>query len=450
VQWFRNFDMNNNKITGIDELQFNSGVTIETSGTDNYLDVVYSNTGSGGIRLWDGDSTIQGYLFGDGGATSSFGLLQGSGSWAVKCLENAYVELSHNGSGKLITQSAGCLVTGILTASQVGNSSTQTRDKLRVWGSSTYSIGMKSGYTFGGLGGQGSATPEYAMSFQMSNDAKRGWWWGDTSHTDAQGSMALTTDGRLNVATAMSVGDGESTITSPGSQNFVFSVYGSNGSRIHATQGIGLKVQGGGNSNSIQQWLNTSGTVVTVIGSTGKIGMNVASPVATLDMISTTGGYSSIVQQMEIPSYGTGIIFNRSASGSYNYTAQTFKYNGSTVGGVQINTSSTSFNTTSDYRLKENREKISDAIERVKELRPIKFNWIKEPGKSKVDGFYAHELAEVVPEAVVGEKDALDWEGNPHYQSIDPTKIVPLLTAALQQAIDKIEALELRINKLEK
>ena len=69
---------------------------------------------------------------------------------------------------------------------------------------------------------------------------------------------------------------------------------------------------------------------------------------------------------------------------------------------------------------------------------------------SKVDGFYAHELAEVVPEAVTGEKDALDWEGKPDYQAIDQAKIVPLLTAALQQAIDKIEALELRINKLEK
>jgi hypothetical protein len=79
----------------------------------------------------------------------------------------------------------------------------------------------------------------------------------------------------------------------------------------------------------------------------------------------------------------------------------------------------------------------------------LRFNWIKEPGKPKVDGFYAHELAEVVPEAVTGEKDALDWEGNPEYQAIDQAKIVPLLTAALQQAIDKIEELELRIQTIE-
>jgi len=341
----------------------------------------------------------------------------------------------------------------LTSAGYVGNNSAQTRDKLRVWGSSLYTIGMKSGYTFGGLGGDGTGTNDYAMSFQMSSGTpNRGWWWGDSSDTDAQGSMALTTDGRLSVPNAMRLGHGTSDTTSPGSSSspYVLSVYGGYGNRIISTQNIALTVQGGGNGTDIQKWLNTSGTAVTVIDNTGKIGMNVANPVATLDMISTTGGYSSIVQQMEIPSYGTGLLFNRSASGSYNYTAMSFRYNGSTVGGITINTTSISISYSSDYRLKENREDISDAIERVKELKPVKFNWIKEPGKSKVDGFYAHELAEVVPEAVVGEKDALDWEGNPHYQSIDPTKIVPLLTAALQQAIDKIEELELRINKLEK
>ena len=166
--------------------------------------------------------------------------------------------------------------------------------------------------------------------------------------------------------------------------------------------------------------------------------------------ISTGSGYGMRNLSVEIPGYGSGIKIYSPSSSSVDNNAMTFVNNGSTVGGINLNTSSTSFSTTSDYRLKENREDILGAIERVKELKPIKFNWIKEPGEAKVDGFYAHELAEVVPEAVTGEKDALDWEGNPAYQSIDQAKIVPLLTAALQQAIDKIEALELRINKLEK
>ena len=104
---------------------------------------------------------------------------------------------------------------------------------------------------------------------------------------------------------------------------------------------------------------------------------------------------------------------------------------------------------TSDYRLKENREEILDAFERVKLLKPSKFSWISEPTQAKVDGFYAHELAEVIPEAVSGEKDALDYEGKPEYQAIDQSKVVPLLAAALQQAINKIEELESRILTLE-
>ena len=66
-----------------------------------------------------------------------------------------------------------------------------------------------------------------------------------------------------------------------------------------------------------------------------------------------------------------------------------------------------------------------------------------------VDGFIAHEAAEVVPECVTGAKDEVDEDGNPQYQSIDQSKLVPLLTAALQEAIAKIESLEARITALE-
>ena len=207
-----NIAMGNKQITGIDELQFNSGVTIETSGADNYLDVVYSSTGAGGIRLWDGDSTLQGYLFGDGGATSSFGLLHGGGNWAVRCLENSYVELTHNSVAKLTTNTSGVTVSGTLTANIVGNSTSQTRSKLAVWSGNTYSIGMMSGFGYGGLGGNTTGT-DYAMSFQMSNSTNRGWWWGDTSHTNLQGAMSLTTTGKAVIATSLSIGYGESTRT---------------------------------------------------------------------------------------------------------------------------------------------------------------------------------------------------------------------------------------------
>ena len=160
-------------------------------------------------------------------------------------------------------------------------------------------------------------------------------------------------------------------------------------------------------------------------------------------------GFGMKTVQVEIPAYGDGLRFNSVAASSLDNSAITFYQDANKRGSIVVNATSTSYNTTSDYRLKENKEDISDAIERVKLLNPVKFNWISEPNKPKVDGFYAHELAEVVPEAVSGEKDALDYKNNPEYQSIDQSKIVPLLAAALQQAIDKIEILEQKIQLIE-
>ena len=139
--------------------------------------------------------------------------------------------------------------------------------------------------------------------------------------------------------------------------------------------------------------------------------------------------------------------------------------------GINAGTNSVSFNTSSDYRLKENESAISDGITRIKQLKPYKFNWIKDTTDTKVDGFFAHEVSSIVPEAIVGEKDGyekyrehqerpadknvgdfkLDEKGQkiPEYQQIDQSKLVPLLTAALQEAITEIESLKARVTTLE-
>jgi len=85
---------------------------------------------------------------------------------------------------------------------------TSSRDKLRVWNSSHYSMGMESGITFGALN-------DYGMTFQMSNTDYRGFWWGDSSHSKAQGAMSLTTTGHLTVAERLKVGDGQSSTSGP-------------------------------------------------------------------------------------------------------------------------------------------------------------------------------------------------------------------------------------------
>jgi hypothetical protein len=117
------------------------------------------------------------------------------------------------------------------------------------------------------------------------------------------------------------------------------------------------------------------------------------------------------------------------------------------VGFIATSGSSTIYSTSSDYRLKEDVQPMVGSVDRLMALKPVNFAW-KVDG-SRVDGFLAHEAQEVVPECVTGEKDAVDDEGNPQYQGIDQSKIVPLLVAALQEALTKIEALEARVAALE-
>ena len=111
------------------------------------------------------------------------------------------------------------------------------------------------------------------------------------------------------------------------------------------------------------------------------------------------------------------------------------------VGQIVTGSNSTTYDTTSDYRLKENEVAISDGITRLKTLKPYRFNFKNTPSEI-LDGFYAHEVMTVVPQAVVGKKDEVDSNGDPKYQGIDHSMIVPLLVAALQEAIGRIEALE--------
>ena len=126
-----------------------------------------------------------------------------------------------------------------------------------------------------------------------------------------------------------------------------------------------------------------------------------------------------------------------------------FSYNGGSIGSsTQNGTTGASFNTTSDYRLKENIVPLTGAAARLSQIPVHRFNFIADPDRI-VDGFIAHEAQAVVPECVTGEKDAVDADGNPVYQGIDQSKLVPLLTAALQEALAEIESLKARVTALE-
>jgi hypothetical protein len=99
----------------------------------------------------------------------------------------------------------------------------------------------------------------------------------------------------------------------------------------------------------------------------------------------------------------------------------------------------TAYNVSSDYRLKENIIPLTGALERIAQLKPSVYNYKTDPS-TQIEGFIAHELAEVVPHAVTGEKDAVDADGNSVYQGVDVSFLVPHLTAAIQELKAELDA----------
>jgi hypothetical protein len=117
--------------------------------------------------------------------------------------------------------------------------------------------------------------------------------------------------------------------------------------------------------------------------------------------------------------------------GSDSGTTAAFRQNGTVVGAINVTGSSTSYVTSSDYRLKEDIAPMTGALDTVSALKPVTYKW-KSTGEES-QGFIAHELQAVVPDCVTGEKDAVDSEGNPQYQGIDTSFLVATLTAAIQE-----------------
>lgn len=190
------------------------------------------------------------------------------------------------------------------------------------------------------------------------------------------------------------------------------------------------------------------------------------SDAGTFDIMALNGGTIQLVAENSsreirfnrIGSVGASIVLGGSGSNACWMTMEhivsnngdwfhAFRRNGSWIGSIAVaSSSSVAFNTTSDYRLKCNEIAIKNALNTITQLSPYEFNW--EADGSYDHGFFAHELQEVLPHVVTGEKDKVNEEGDPVYQQVDYSRLVPLLTKGIKELIENVESLKYTVLEL--
>ena len=260
-------------------------------------------------------------------------------------------------------------------------------------------------------------------------------------------------------STAITIDSSENT-TFDGGTNYPIKWTGAGGAATGSLYGDGSSVGLMYGDSSFATGLNfttdtlkfrTGSTERMRIDSSGRVGINGSPTQARFEVAETAN--------TQVP-----VRINDTSNTATNTHRIRFDSCGTEVGRILANSTSVTYATSSDYRLKENVVPMSGSIDRLKALKPSKFNFIAEP-LNVVDGFLAHEAGEVVPECVHGTKDAMKDEeyevtpavmdgetivtkavmgtrSVPDYQGIDQSKLVPLLVASLQEAIARIEQLE--------
>jgi hypothetical protein len=171
------------------------------------------------------------------------------------------------------------------------------------------------------------------------------------------------------------------------------------------------------------------------ITSAGDVLINTTSVISSSSFLNIKGvANSRSCASFAVGANGNGAVDFFNASNAY-------------IAAIVVNASTVSYGTGSDYRLKDNIAPMTGALEKVAQLKPSTWSW-KSTGESG-QGFIAHELQEVCPDAVNGEKDAVDAEGKPKYQGVDTSFLVATLTAAIQEQQAIITDLKSRIEALE-
>jgi hypothetical protein len=279
---------------------------------------------------------------------------------------------------------------------------------------------------------------------------------------DNSGSLQLQTNGTttaVTIDTSQNVGIGT---TSPTNK---LTIGGTNSNiffkNADATTGYaaGQIANTGGNfyfgltSSTGAFWQNTAGNYAATIGTSNATNLSFATNDNVRMVIDSSGNVSigstagGADERLWVQTTNADWCVQTNSTGSGTFYHISFRTNGTQVGSITSSSTTTSYTTTSDYRLKENIVPMTGALDKVLQLKPVTYTW-KSDG-SDGQGFIAHELQEVIPDAVSGEKDAVNEDDSIDPQGIDTSFLVATLTAAIQEQQTIINDLKARIETLE-
>jgi hypothetical protein len=262
-------------------------------------------------------------------------------------------------------------------------------------------------------------------------------------------------------------------ITYPADNTLAFSTNSAERMRIDSSGNVGigtssptanLHVRNTGGNATFKLEYGAGGTISQIIGANSEMSLQAAGA-------SSITAYTNATERMRIDSSGnllvgntvqlgsgktcisftpgvtTGLAFSQSIDTSAPTPIIFLNAAGSSIGSVATTATTTTYATSSDYRLKNTIAPMTGALDKVALLKPVTYKWNAD--NSDGQGFIAHELQEVCPQAVTGEKDAVDAEGKPQYQGIDTSFLVATLTAAIQELKAIVDAQAVRIAALE-
>ena len=215
---------------------------------------------------------------------------------------------------------------------------------------------------------------------------------------------------------------------------------GSEVARMTSTRTATIFNQSGSGSVDFRVESGNNANMLVVNAGDDRVGIGTADPEATFAVTSAAEPMAKFHQTATTDVGAVIMQHGRAASSTSAQMVAFLNGAGTLVGAITMTGSATTYATSSDYRLKENVDYTWDATTRLKQLKPARFNFIVDDTNTLVDGFIAHEVSSIVPEAIVGAKDAVDADNNPEYQGIDQSKLVPLLVKTIQELEARLTA----------